>query len=90
MGDGDEQIKIERTIINCLRQADRQGWKSLAFPALSTGLFAVPTVICTEAFKSAMPLFWESFSDTSVQQVWLCLTLNCYSEFERILRYVDR
>ena len=86
MGDGDEQAKIERTIINCLRQADRRGWRSVALPAISTGIFSVPSVICAQAFKSAVPEFWKAFPDTSVQQVWLCLTVNHYPEFERILK----
>ena len=55
LGDGDEQTKIEKTIINCLRQADRKGWQSLAFPAISTGLFGVPTEVCAAAFKIAVP-----------------------------------
>lgn len=86
MGDGDEQIKIEKTIINCLRQADRKGWQSVAFPAISTGLFGVPSEVCAEAFKKAVPQFWKTFPDTSVMPIWLCLTVNHYSEFEHVLK----
>ena len=85
MGDGNEQIKIEKTIVNCLRLAAIIGWKSVAFPAISTGLFGVPSEVCAEAFKKAVPLFWETFPGTSVKQIVLCLTLNHYDEFERIL-----
>jgi O-acetyl-ADP-ribose deacetylase (regulator of RNase III) len=86
LGDDDVQEKIEKTIINCLRHADRKGWESVAFPALGTGLFAVPSEVCAAAFRKAVPLFWKNFPDTSVQQVWLCLTLNHYPEFERIFK----
>jgi O-acetyl-ADP-ribose deacetylase (regulator of RNase III) len=86
MGDGDEQMKIERTIINCLRRADRRGWQSIAFPAISTGLFCVPSGVCAEAFKAAVPRFWESHPQTSVKTIWLCLTVNHYQVFQQILK----
>ena len=86
MGEGDVQTKIEKTIINSLRQADRKSWQSVAFPAISTGLFGVPTGVCAKAFKQAVPLFWEKYSDTTVKQIWLCLTLNHYLEFESLLK----
>jgi O-acetyl-ADP-ribose deacetylase (regulator of RNase III) len=54
MGDGKEQSKIEKTIINCLQLADNHGWKSIAFPAISTGIFSVPKDICAKAFDKAI------------------------------------
>jgi O-acetyl-ADP-ribose deacetylase (regulator of RNase III) len=86
MGDGDEQVKIQRTIVNCLRRADKRGWWSVAFPAISTGIFSVPSDVCAQAFKSAVPQFWETYPDTSVKQIWLCLTMNHYPDFECILK----
>lgn len=86
MGDGHEQMKIERTITNCLRRADRRGWRSVALPAISTGIFSVPSEVCAQEFKGAVPQFWKSHPDASVQTIWLCLTVNHYPEFERILK----
>lgn len=86
MGTGDELIKLQRTIINSMIVAERKGWRSIAFPAISTGMFRVPRGVCAEAFKTSVPLYWEDNPDSCVNLVWLCLTINDYPEFERVLR----
>jgi O-acetyl-ADP-ribose deacetylase (regulator of RNase III) len=85
MGDGDERLQIEKTVINCLRRAESRGWKSVALPAISTGLFCVPKEVCAEAFRRAVPRYWQEHSDLSVELVWLCLTIDDYPVFEKIL-----
>jgi O-acetyl-ADP-ribose deacetylase (regulator of RNase III) len=85
MGDGDEQSMIEKTAINCLRRADGRGWKSVALTAISTGLFCVPMDVCAEAFGRAVPRYWREHPDSSVELVWLCLTIDAYPVFEKIL-----
>jgi len=85
MGDGDEGSKIEKTVINCLRRAESRGWKSVALPAISTGLFCVPKEVCAEAFGRAVPRYWQEYPDSSVELVWLCLTIDDYPVFEKIL-----
>jgi O-acetyl-ADP-ribose deacetylase (regulator of RNase III) len=85
MGDGDEGSKIEKTVVNCLKRAESRGWTSVALPAISTGLFCVPKGTCAEAFKKAVPGFWEEHPDSSVELIWLCLTIDDYPVFEKIL-----
>ena len=85
MGEGDEQDKVERTIINALQIAEKKEWQSIAFPAISTGIFGVPKQICAEAFKRAIPTFWENNADTSVSFIFLCLTVDDFEEFNAIL-----
>jgi O-acetyl-ADP-ribose deacetylase (regulator of RNase III) len=85
MGDGDEGPKIERTVVNCLRRAESRGWKSVAFPAISTGLFCVPMEVCAEALGRAVPRYWQEHSDSSVELIWLCLTIDAYPVFEKVL-----
>ena len=84
MGDGDEGSKIEKTVINCLRRAGNRGWKSVALPAISTGLFCVPKEACAEAFKNAVPDYWKKHPASSVDLIWLCLTIDVYPVFEKI------
>jgi O-acetyl-ADP-ribose deacetylase (regulator of RNase III) len=86
MGDGDEQNKIEATLISCLGVAQAKGWGSVAFPAISTGLFCIPKDVCARAFKNAVSTFWTKRSDTSVKLIWLCLTIDDYPVFEKILQ----
>ena len=86
MGDGDEQNRIEATIMNCLGVAHGKGWESVAFPAISTGLFMIPKDVCARAFKNAVSSFWAKCSDTPVKLIWLCLTIDDYPAFGRILQ----
>ncbi|MDM8560813.1 macro domain-containing protein [Candidatus Parabeggiatoa sp. HSG14] len=86
MGDGKEQLKIEKTILNCLQIADNYKWESIAFPAISTGIFSVPHKICATAFDKAVLSYWKNFSNnSSVKKIWLCLLKDDYSIFEKIL-----
>ncbi len=41
-GDGDEEKKLANAIIGSLRLADELGLHSIAFPAISTGIFGFP------------------------------------------------
>jgi O-acetyl-ADP-ribose deacetylase (regulator of RNase III) len=86
MGDGEEQNKIEATLISCLGLAHAKGWESVAFPAISTGLFMIPKDACALAFKNAVSSFWTKHSDSSVKLIWLCLTIDDFPVFERILQ----
>jgi O-acetyl-ADP-ribose deacetylase (regulator of RNase III) len=86
MGDGDEQRKIEATLMSCLAIAQAKGWSSVAFPAISTGLFCIPKDVCARAFKNAVFSFWEKCHDTPVKLIWLCLTIEDSPVFADILR----
>ena len=85
MGEGDEQDKLERTIINALQIAEKKEWQSVAFPAISTGAFGVPKQICAEAFKRALPTYWENNAETNVSFVFLCLMKDDFEDFYDIL-----
>jgi hypothetical protein len=41
--------------------------------------------VCAEAFGRAVPRYWERSPDSSVELVWLCLTIDFYPVFEKIL-----
>lgn len=86
MGEGSEQKKIAAAVTGSLRLAGGKGWRSVAFPAISTGLFMVPAGVCAEAFRQAVEAFWKANPSTSVKMVWLCLTVNHYDRFESVLR----
>jgi O-acetyl-ADP-ribose deacetylase (regulator of RNase III) len=86
MGDGEEQSKIEATLMNCLGLAHSKAWESVAFPAISTGLFMIPKDVCARSFKNAVSSFWAKFPESSVNLIWLCLTIEDYPVFEGILK----
>jgi O-acetyl-ADP-ribose deacetylase len=83
MGSGDEMKNIARTIVYSLKLADRKGWQSLAFPAISTGIFGIPVATCAQAFKKAIPYFWEKHTETTINAVWVCLLVEDFKEFKK-------
>ena len=45
-GEGDEEIKLKNATLNSLKVADENNLKSIAFPAISTGIFGFPLDAC--------------------------------------------
>jgi O-acetyl-ADP-ribose deacetylase (regulator of RNase III) len=78
--------KLEATIANAMTMADEQRWDSIAFPALSTGIYGVPKEICARAFGNAVPKYWKQHPESHLKVVWLCLFLKDFPIFEGVLR----
>jgi O-acetyl-ADP-ribose deacetylase (regulator of RNase III) len=52
-GEGDEEAKLVRALSAAFQCARERGWQSVAFPAVSAGIFAVPLEICARAYRKA-------------------------------------
>jgi O-acetyl-ADP-ribose deacetylase (regulator of RNase III) len=52
-GEGDEEQKLTRALTAAFACAEERGWTSVAFPAVSAGIFAVPLEICARAYLAA-------------------------------------
>jgi len=52
-GEGDEEAKLVRALSAAFECARSRGWQSVAFPAVSAGIFAVPLEICARAYLRA-------------------------------------
>jgi O-acetyl-ADP-ribose deacetylase len=52
-GEGDEERKLVRALSSAFAVAAEKGWTSVAFPAVSAGIFAVPLEICARAYLAA-------------------------------------
>jgi putative ATPase len=52
-GEGDEEQKLFDALSNAFRLALDKGWRSVSFPAVSSGIFAVPLDICARAYLRA-------------------------------------
>lgn len=81
MGEGDEQQKIQQAVSRSLQLCDMHGWKSVAFPAISTGIFSVPIEISAAAMFRAVTSFWDARSEGSPEKVIICLTKNKFQSF---------
>jgi O-acetyl-ADP-ribose deacetylase (regulator of RNase III) len=53
-GEGDEEAKLVRALESAFERARERGWSSVSFPAVSSGIFAVPLEVCARAYVKAM------------------------------------
>jgi O-acetyl-ADP-ribose deacetylase (regulator of RNase III) len=53
-GEGDEEAKLYRALMSAFSVAKEKGWSSVSFPAVSSGIFAVPLEVCARAYVRAM------------------------------------
>jgi O-acetyl-ADP-ribose deacetylase (regulator of RNase III) len=52
-GEGREEEKLFLALISAFEKARERGWNSVAFPAVSSGIFAVPLEVCARAYLKA-------------------------------------
>jgi O-acetyl-ADP-ribose deacetylase (regulator of RNase III) len=70
-GEGDEDIKLANATLNSLKIAKKKALKSIAFPAISTGIFHFPIKRCAEIMiKVAMDFLKEN---KHPEEIILCL-----------------
>ncbi|WP_297550319.1 [protein ADP-ribosylglutamate] hydrolase [Thermococcus sp.] len=72
--DEDKREKLKRAILGALRKAEELGVKSIAFPAISAGIYGCPLDEVVRTFKEVVEEF--SKEARSVERVYLVL----YSE----------
>lgn len=84
MGEGNENEKLENATLNSLKLADENNLKSIAFPAISAGIFGFPIEKCAEImFKNTIEYL---NGQTGLQKVVFCLFGNdSYQVFEKQL-----
>ena len=52
-GEGDEEAKLFNALTAAWACARERGWASVSFPAVSSGIFAVPLDVCARAYLRA-------------------------------------
>jgi O-acetyl-ADP-ribose deacetylase (regulator of RNase III) len=71
-GEGNEDEKLRNATLNSLRRATEKGMSSIAFPAISTGIFGFPKDRCADIMLNAVRSFLET-EETSLKEVIFCL-----------------
>jgi O-acetyl-ADP-ribose deacetylase (regulator of RNase III) len=71
MGEGDEDRKLRDATLNSLKLADQYKLKSLAFPAISTGIFGFPMERCAEIMLKTTIDYLRG--QTQLKEVVFCL-----------------
>ena len=72
-GEGDEDTKLAEAVTGSLRVADELGLNSIAFPAISTGIFGFPKERAAKIILGAIEAYFQENTSSGVQVVKLVL-----------------
>ena len=88
-GEEHEDEKLKDATLNSLILADKNNLKSIAFPAISTGIFGFPKDQCATIMLSTTIAYLEGF--TKLEKVVYCLyDQNTFEIFKRTLQSLMR
>jgi putative ATPase len=73
LGDGHEEARLASAIAAALARAGERGFASVSFPAVSSGIFAVPLAVCARAYVKAVRRHFTARPESSLRTVRLCL-----------------
>jgi O-acetyl-ADP-ribose deacetylase (regulator of RNase III) len=73
MGEGDEDRKLRSTTIESIRRAEENKLTSIAFPAISTGIFGYPLNRCAEIMIAAALAHLRTTESKSIIKIVFCL-----------------
>jgi O-acetyl-ADP-ribose deacetylase len=71
MGDGDEAAKLGLATLSALEMAEKHNLRSVAFPAVSTGIFGCPMDMCATSMLSTVIEYVNK--DTRIERIVFCL-----------------
>ena len=87
MGEGDEEKKLKNAVVNSLKRAEENNLKSVAFPAVSTGIFGFPMERCAEIMLTECVLYLEKKG--KVKDIYFCLwDKNAFEVFSEKLKKI--
>ncbi len=82
MGEGDEDNKLRNATLNALRVADEKHLASIAFPAISTGIFGYPIGRCAQIMTRAAAEY--AAGPTGIRRiVFVLFSQGDYAEFAK-------
>ena len=85
MGEGNEDAKLRNATLNSLKLADENALTSLAFPAISTGIFGYPLDRCAAIMLANTRDYLQQ--NTQLQRVVFCLyDTRAYEAFACVLK----
>jgi O-acetyl-ADP-ribose deacetylase (regulator of RNase III) len=72
-GVGQEEGHLVQALRAAFERAHERGWGSASFPAVSSGIFAVPLEVCAHAYVRAVREFFATHDETSLRTLRLSL-----------------
>lgn len=86
-GEGNEREKLMKATTSCLRLAEELGLESIAFPAISTGIYGVPPKLAAEAMIDAIIEYIDKYK-SNLKKILLVLYTN--SVYKTYLDYAKK
>ena len=71
MGEGDEDVKLTGATLSSLQLAEKHSLESIAFPAISTGIFGYPLDRCAQVMLSTVVEYVKG--ETRLERIVFCL-----------------
>ena len=85
MGEGNEDEKLKNATLNSLKLMDEHNLRSIAFPAISTGIFGYPIDRCAKIMISTVRKYLAG--ETQIKEVIFCLySSSDFEVFEKELK----
>ena len=72
LGSGDEERKLASAVRSALDLATQHGVASLSMPAISSGIFGFPKVMCAQVIMDAVTDYLAQHPDGPLREVNLC------------------
>jgi O-acetyl-ADP-ribose deacetylase len=72
-GEGAEDAKLSAAVTGSLRTADELGLKSIAFPAISTGIFGFPKELAAKTITNAIENYFHENTSSGLKVIKLVL-----------------
>jgi O-acetyl-ADP-ribose deacetylase (regulator of RNase III) len=86
-GKSGEQEKLASAVKSALDIADKKKLKSVALPAISSGIFGYPIAACAEVIVKAIGEFLSELPETTLEKVIICLFEDTsFNEFEKQMK----
>jgi O-acetyl-ADP-ribose deacetylase (regulator of RNase III) len=83
-GEGEEEKKLKSATVNSLKLLDQHNLKTIAFPAISAGIFGNPISWVAKVMINAIKEYLEG--ETQIEEVFFCLyTSDDFEVFEKEL-----
>lgn len=71
-GEGNEDEKLKSAVLSCLNLADDKDLKSIAFPAISTGVYRFPKDRCAEIMLNTIISYIKN-KKTNLREIYIVL-----------------
>jgi O-acetyl-ADP-ribose deacetylase (regulator of RNase III) len=89
MGEGDEDVKLKNATLNSLILADKYHIKSIAFPAISSGIFGYPIDRCSKIMIKTAADY--ALGATAIEKIVFCLyDKNAFDTFADSLMKLEK